>query len=41
MLTVLQATVNLGESKVTKDQDINRRSINSINCMSILWKTLL
>lgn len=36
MLTIHQATVNFGESEVTKDQDIIRRSINSIYSMSVL-----
>lgn len=38
MLTDLQATVNLGEYEVKKDQDIIRRSINSIKYMSVLQK---
>lgn len=37
----LQATVNLGKSRVTKDRESNRRSIDSLCSMSFLWKTLL
>lgn len=41
MPTILQATVNLGKSGITKDQESNRKSINSICYLSVLWKTLL
>ena len=41
MLTVLQTTVNLGKSEVTRDEDINRRNINSTLIGGVLIQSTL